>query len=32
MNYIITIYFDPEGKTNTFGAYFMYYFCIIERN
>ena len=32
MNYIIAIYFDPEGKTNTFGAYFMYYFCIIERN
>ena len=26
------IYFDPEGKTNTFGAYFMYYFCIIEKN
>ena len=31
MNYIITIYFDPEGKTNTFGAYFMYYFCIIDK-
>ena len=22
MNYIITIYFDPEGKINTFGALF----------